>query len=206
MIRRPPRSTLSSSSAASDVYKRQVSTQSTGVTRLTMRAALRVTQAVCRTRRAIPAQRWCSTVTVPDESPDVTSFPIPAHVTALAEQIVQLNLLEASQLNDVLKERLGISDVPMGMPMAAGPAAAAGAPVAEAVEEQTEFEIILEGFDASSKIKVIKEVRAVAGLGLKEAKELVEGSPKSVKAGLSKEEAEAIKAKLEELGGKVTLK
>ena len=110
-------------------------------------------------------------------------------------------------MNDALKEKLGISDVGMGMgmPMMAGPGA--GAPAAEeAVVEQTEFEIVLEGFDATSKIKVIKEVRAVAGLGLKEAKELVEGAPKSIKSGISKEEAEELKTKLEAIGAKVTMK
>ena len=151
----------------------------------------------------------CAEIAKPAETPDVTSLPTPAHITVLADQICSLNLLEASQLNDVLKDKLGISDVPMGMPMMGGAAAApsgAAAPAEEAVEEQTEFEVILDGFDASSKIKVIKEVRAVAGLGLKEAKELVEGAPNSIKAGLSKDDAEALKSSLEALGAKITLK
>merc|ERR1711934_485763 len=148
----------------------------------------------------------CAPSMVPDESAETTSLPPPAHITALADQIVALNLLEASQLNDVLKDRLGISDIPMGMPMVGASAASAPDGAAEAVEEKTEFDVILEGFDASSKIKVIKEVRAAAGLGLKEAKELVESAPKPVKAGLNKEDAEALKATLESLGAKVNLK
>lgn len=109
-------------------------------------------------------------------------------------------------MNDALKDKLGISDVPMGMPMMGAPAAGGAAPAAEEVVEQTEFEIVLEGFDATSKIKVIKEVRAVAGLGLKEAKTLVEGAPKSIKDGLSKEDAEELKTKLEAIGAKITMK
>ena len=101
-------------------------------------------------------------------------------VLALADQIIGLNLLQVSDLTEILKQRLGISGKPlgmpmMGMPMGAAPPAAAAEPAAAAapVEEKTEFSLKLEGFDAASKIKVIKEVRAITGLGLKEAKDLV---------------------------------
>lgn len=98
----------------------------------------------------------------------------------------------------------------MAMPAmgAAMPAAGAGgaAPAEEAAEEKTSFDVILSAFDSSSKIKVIKEVRAVTSLGLKEAKELVEGSPKPLKEGLTKEEAEEIKQKVEAVGGTVEIK
>jgi len=95
------------------------------------------------------------------------------------------------------------------MPAMGGAMAAPGAAAAaeeDAVEEQTSFDVILTAFDASTKIKVIKEVRAVTSLGLKEAKELVEGSPKPLKEGLTKEEAEEIKKKVEAVGGTVEIK
>eukprot|EP00658_Telonema_sp_P-2_P040088 TRINITY_DN2867_c0_g2_i7.p1 TRINITY_DN2867_c0_g2~~TRINITY_DN2867_c0_g2_i7.p1 ORF type:complete len:225 (+),score=82.89 TRINITY_DN2867_c0_g2_i7:114-788(+) len=217
MIRRPPRSTLSSSSAASDVYKRQVSTQSTGISDKTMSRAVlfasRTLSSRCAvTVRAAPAAvRMCASAAaapvLPEESPSITDLPVPEHLVALADTIVQLNLLEASQLNDLLKDKLGISDVPMGMGMAmpAAPAAGGSAPVEE-VEVQTEFDVVLEGFDTTSKIKVIKEVRAITALGLKEAKALVEGAPNPVKTGITKEEADDLKSKLETLGATVTLK
>lgn len=107
-------------------------------------------------------------------------------VLALADQIMQLNLLQVSDLTEILRKKLGISAAPMGMPMmgmpmmggggAAAPAAAAeAAPAAAPAEEKTEFTLKLDGFDAAAKIKVIKEIRAITGLGLKEAKELVSG-------------------------------
>jgi len=89
-------------------------------------------------------------------------------------------------------------------PAAAAPAADAGADAAPA-EEKTAFNVVLESFDAASKIKLIKEVRAITGLGLKEAKEAVEGAPKQLKEGIKKEDAEDIKSKLEAVGGKVKL-
>ncbi|EOD14158.1 hypothetical protein EMIHUDRAFT_451880 [Emiliania huxleyi CCMP1516] len=126
----------------------------------------------------------------------------------LVDQIASLSLLEAAQLTDALKERLGISDAMM-MP-AAGAAPAAGAtppPAAEeaAAPEKTAFSVRLEKFDPASKIKVIKEVRALTGLGLKEAKELVENAPKEIKADVKKEEAEELKEKLEAAGGTVVI-
>lgn len=131
----------------------------------------------------------------------------------MAEKILELNLLQVSDLTDILRKRLGIPmGMGMGMPMggmpmaaAAAPAAAEAAPAAAPVEEKTEWTLKLDGYDAASKIKVIKEVRAITGLGLKEAKELVEGSPKVVKEGLKKEEAEALQKTLTEAGAKVSL-
>lgn len=118
--------------------------------------------------------------------------------------IENLSLLEAKTLADALKDRLGVADMPMGgMVMAAGPAGPAAA--AEEAEEQTEFNVTLLAA-GDKKIGVIKEVRALTGLGLKEAKELVDGAPKAVKEGVSKEEAAEIKEKLEAAGATVEVK
>lgn len=110
-----------------------------------------------------------------------TERPVSERVTKLAEEILELNLLEISDLSSVLKEKLGLDAIPMGgmMPMAAPAAAPAGdaAEAAPAVEEKTSFEVKLESFDGSSKIKVIKEVRTITELGLKEAKEMVKPKP-----------------------------
>ncbi len=113
------------------------------------------------------------------------------------EAIKELSVLELNELVKACEEEFGVSAA-AGVVMAAGPAAAAE-------EEKTEFDVELTDFGAQ-KIKVIKVVREITGLGLKEAKELVEGAPKNIKEGVSKEEAEAIKAKIEEQGAKVTLK
>ena len=118
-------------------------------------------------------------------------------VTAMIEEVKALTVLELSELVHALEEEFGVSAAAM-----AAPAAAAG-PVAE---EKTEFDVVLAGFDAAAKIKVIKAVREITGLGLAEAKAVVEGTPKTLKEGLSKEDAEAMKAKVEEAGGKVELK
>lgn len=131
-------------------------------------------------------------------------------VVELGEKICQLNLLQVSDLTELLKQRLGLQPpmggfaMPMGMPMAAA-AAPAAAEAAAPKEEKTEFDVKLEGFDAASKIKVIKEIRGITELGLKEAKELVEGSPTVVKKAVKKEEAEEMKKKLEAAGAKVSL-
>ena len=127
-----------------------------------------------------------------------------AEIEKLAEEIVGLTLLEAAQLKDLLKEKYGIEPAAGGaVMMAAGPAAGGDAGAAD--EEKTEFDVILvEAGD--KKINVIKEVRAITALGLKEAKELVEAGGKAVKEGATKEEAEEIKKKLEEAGAKVELK
>ena len=118
-------------------------------------------------------------------------------VTAMIEEIKGLTVLELSELVHALEEEFGVSAAAMAAP------AAAAAP-AEA--EKTEFDVVLTGFDAAAKIKVIKAVREITGLGLAEAKALVEAAPKAVKEGVSKDDAEALKAKLEEVGAKVELK
>jgi large subunit ribosomal protein L7/L12 len=126
-----------------------------------------------------------------------------ADLKKLAEEIVGLTLLEAAELKKILKDEYGIEPAAGGaVMMAAGPAA--GAP-AEAAEEQTEFDVILKAAGAQ-KINVIKEVRAITGLGLKEAKDLVEAGGKAVKEGVSKAEAEEIKKKFAEAGAKIDLK
>ena len=129
-----------------------------------------------------------------------------ANIEELAEQIVGLTLLEASQLKDLLKDKYGIEPAAGGAVMMAGPAAGApGGGAAAAEEEKTEFDVIL--LEAGEKkINVIKEVRAITALGLKEAKDLVEAGGKAVKEAVSKEEAETIKKKLEEAGAKVELR
>ena len=119
-------------------------------------------------------------------------------ITAMIEEIKALTVLELSDLVKAIEEEFGVS--------AAAPVAVAAGPVAAAaVEEQTEFDVILTDAGAG-KIAVIKVVRELTGLGLKEAKELVDGAPKPVKTGVSKDDAEATKAKLEEAGAKVELK
>ncbi|WP_324072614.1 MAG: 50S ribosomal protein L7/L12 [Erythrobacter sp.] len=122
-----------------------------------------------------------------------------ADIAKLVEELSKLTVLEAAELAKALEEAWGVSAA-AAVAVAAGPAA-----VAEAVEEQTEFDVILTG-DGGKKIQVIKEVRAITGLGLTEAKALVEGAPKAVKEGVNKAEAEDIKKKLEEAGGTVELK
>ena len=126
-----------------------------------------------------------------------------ADLKALAEQIVGLTLLEAQELKTILKEEYGIEPAAGGAVMMAGPAGgdAGGA----AAEEKTEFDVILKSA-GDKKINVIKEVRGITGLGLKEAKELVEAGGKAVKEQVSKDEAEAIKKQLEEAGAEVELK
>ena len=126
-------------------------------------------------------------------------------VQKIAEEISGLTLLEARDLVKVLEEKLGVK---AAAPVAvAAMAAPGGAPAAEAAaaEEKTEFDVILTGF-GEKKIQVIKVVRELTGLGLKEAKDLVEGVPKPVKEAVSKDEATAIKKKLEEAGGAVEVK
>jgi large subunit ribosomal protein L7/L12 len=126
-----------------------------------------------------------------------------ADLKKLAEEIVGLTLLEAAELKKILKDEYGIEPAAGAVAVAAGPAAAA-AP-AEAAEEQTEFDVILKSAGAQ-KINVIKEVRAITGLGLKEAKDLVEAGGKAVKEGVSKAEAEEIQKKLVAAGAEVELK
>ena len=123
-----------------------------------------------------------------------------ADLNKLAEEIVGLTLLQAQELKTILKDKYGIEPAAGGAAMAAGPAAAA-----EAVEEKTEFDVILKAA-GEKKINVIKEVRAITGLGLKEAKDLVEAGGKAVKEGVSKAEAEKIKEQLVEVGAGVEMK
>jgi large subunit ribosomal protein L7/L12 len=126
-----------------------------------------------------------------------------SEITELAEKLVGLTVKDAQSLVDCLREVHGIEPAGGGVVMAAGGAGAeAGAEVAE---EQTSFDVILEGY-GDKKIQVIKVVRAVTALGLKEAKDLVESCPKPMKEGVSKEEAEKIKGEIEEAGGAVSIK
>ncbi|WP_272009803.1 50S ribosomal protein L7/L12 [Roseovarius sp. ZX-A-9] len=124
-----------------------------------------------------------------------------ADLKKLAEEIVGLTLLEAQELKTILKDEYGIEPAAGGAVMMAGPADAGG----DAGEEQTEFDVILKSAGAS-KINVIKEVRAITGLGLKEAKDLVEAGGKAVKEQVSKDEAEELKGKLEAAGAEVEIK
>ena len=112
-------------------------------------------------------------------------------VTAMIEEVKALTVLELSELVHALEEEFGVSAAAMAAP---------------AAEEKTEFDVVLTGFDAAAKIKVIKVVREITGLGLAEAKAAVEGTPKTLKEAVSKDEAEELKKKLEEAGGKVELK
>jgi large subunit ribosomal protein L7/L12 len=124
-----------------------------------------------------------------------------ADVKALAEELVNLTIKEANELAQVLEEEYGIKPAAAAVAVA-GPAAGGEA---AAAEEQTEFDVILKSAGAK-KINVIKEVRGITGLGLKEAKEMVDGAPSTVKEAASKDEAEEIKKKLEEAGAEVELK
>ena len=126
-----------------------------------------------------------------------------ADLKKLAEEIVGLTLLEAQELKTILKDEYGIEPAAGGAVMMAGPAGGDAGGAAE--EEKTEFDVILKAAGAQ-KINVIKEVRAITGLGLKEAKDLVEAGGKAVKEGVSKAEADDIKAKLEAAGAEVELK
>jgi large subunit ribosomal protein L7/L12 len=123
-----------------------------------------------------------------------------ADITKLVDDLSALTVLEAAELAKALEEKWGVSAA--AAVAVAGPAAAAGGP---AEEEQTEFDVILTG-DGGKKINVIKEVRAITSLGLGEAKALVEGAPKPLKEGVSKDEAQKIKAQIEAAGGTVELK
>ena len=120
-------------------------------------------------------------------------------ITALIEEVKALTVLELSELVKALEEEFGVSAAAMAAP-------AAGGGAAEAAVEKTEFDVVLAGFDAAAKIKVIKAVRETTGLGLAEAKAAVEGAPKTLKEAVSKDEAEELKKKLEEAGAKVELK
>jgi large subunit ribosomal protein L7/L12 len=126
-------------------------------------------------------------------------------VTELGDKIAALTIVKAVELKEYLKEKYKIEPAAGGVVMAAGPAAGGDAGPAKPAE-QTEFTVVLAGFDAAKKINVIKVVREITGLGLKEAKDLVEGAPKPVKENVSKEEGEKFKKQLEDGGAKVELK
>jgi large subunit ribosomal protein L7/L12 len=125
-----------------------------------------------------------------------------ADLNAIADQLSTLTVMEAAELSKLLEERWGVSAA-APVAVAAAPGAAGGA--AAAAEEQTEFDVVLLSA-GDKKIQVIKEVRAVTGLGLKEAKDLVEGAPQKVKEGVSKDEAKKIKEQIEAAGGQVDIK
>ena len=125
-----------------------------------------------------------------------------ADIEKIAEELSNLTVLEAAELATLLEDKWGVSAAaaPVAMAMPAG-----GGDASDGAEEKSEFDVVLTAAGAS-KINVIKEVRAITGLGLKEAKDLVEGAPKPVKEGVSKEEAEELKGKLEEAGASVEVK
>lgn len=125
-----------------------------------------------------------------------------ADLEKIAEELSSLTVLEAAELSKLLEEKWGVSTA---APMAVAAVGAPGAPAEAAAEEKTEFDVVLTAI-GDKKINVIKEVRAITALGLKEAKELVESAPKAVKEAVSKDEAEEIKKKLEEAGATVELK
>ena len=129
-----------------------------------------------------------------------------AKTDEILESLKSLSLLEASELVKQIEEAFGVSAAASAGVVMAAPGAAGGGDGGEAAEEKTEFDVILESFDAAAKIKVLKAVRNATGLGLGDAKALVEAAPKPVKEGVSKDEAEALKKEIEEAGGKVTLK
>ena len=126
-----------------------------------------------------------------------------ADVKELADQLVNLTIKEANELAQILEEEHGIK--PAATAVAAAPAGGGGGEEAAAEEEQTEFEVILKS-PGSNKIGVIKEVRGLTGLGLKEAKEIVDGAPSTLKSSVEKEEAESMKEKLTEAGAEIELK
>lgn len=133
---------------------------------------------------------------------DAATAEFKAEIKELGDKIVGLSLLDAQQLSDYLKDEYGIEPAAGGAVMMAGPA---GGDAGGAAEEKTAFDVVLTAAGAK-KIQVIKAVRGITGLGLKEAKDLVEGAPKAVKEGVSKDEAEKVKAELEEAGAEVEVK
>ena len=129
-----------------------------------------------------------------------------AKTDEIIESLKSLSLLEASELVKQIEETFGVSAAATAGVVMAAPGAGGGDGDAAAAEEQSEFDVILESFDASAKIKVLKVVRNATGLGLGDAKALVESAPKTVKEAVAKADAEALKKEIEEAGGKVTLK
>ena len=128
-----------------------------------------------------------------------------ADIKAIAEELVNLTVKEVNELATVLKDEYGIEPAAAAVAVAAGPAAAGEAAAAEAAEEKTSFDVVLKSAGAA-KLQVVKAVKEACGLGLKEAKDLVDGAPATVKEGLSKEEAENLKKAIEAAGAVVELK
>jgi large subunit ribosomal protein L7/L12 len=126
-----------------------------------------------------------------------------AKTDEILESLKTLSLLEASELVKQIEDAFGVSAAASAGVVMAAPGAAAGGEVAE---EKTEFDVVLESYEASAKIKVLKAVREATGLGLGDAKAMVEAAPKVIKEGVSKDDAEALKKAIEEVGGKVTIK
>ena len=129
-----------------------------------------------------------------------------AKTEEILESLKSLSLLEESQLVKQIEEAIGVSAAASAGVVMAAPGAAGGDSDSGAAEEKTEFDVVLESFDAAAKIKVLKVVRNATGLGLGDAKVLVESAPKTVKEGIAKADAESLKKEIEEAGGKVTLK
>ena len=129
-----------------------------------------------------------------------------AKTEEILESLKSLSLLEASELVKQIEEAFGVSAAASAGVVMAAPGAAGGDGDGGAAEEKTEFDVVLESFDAAAKIKVLKVVRNATGLGLGDAKALVEAAPKTVKEGIAKAAAESLKKEIEEAGGKVTLK
>ena len=129
-----------------------------------------------------------------------------AKTEEILESLKSLSLLEASELVKQIEDAFGVSAAASAGVVMAAPGAAGGEGDSGSAEEQTEFDVILESFDAAAKIKVLKVVRNATGLGLGDAKALVEAAPKTVKEGIAKADAESLKKEIEEAGGKVTLK
>ena len=129
-----------------------------------------------------------------------------AKTDEILESLKSLSLLEASELVKQIEDAFGVSAAASAGVVMAAPGAGGGSDAAEAADEKTEFDVVLESFDAAAKIKVLKEVRNATGLGLGDAKAMVESAPKTIKEGMPKDEAEALKKAIEAVGGKVTLK
>ena len=129
-----------------------------------------------------------------------------AKTEEILESLKSLSLIEASELVQQIEDSFGVSAAASAGVVMAAPGAAGGDGDGGAAEEKTEFDVVLESFDAAAKIKVLKVVRNATGLGLGDAKALVESAPKTVKEGVAKADAESLKKEIEEAGGKVTLK
>ena len=138
--------------------------------------------------------------------PLLTFKKMSAKTEEILESLKSLSLLEASELVKEIEEAFGVSAAASAGVVMAAPGAAGGDGDGGAAEEKTEFDVVLESFDAAAKIKVLKVVRNATGLGLGDAKALVESAPKTVKEGIAKADAESLKKEIEEAGGKVTLK